>query len=143
MAHVRRIRPGGDFYLISHRNGKRVYTNLKTSDPAEAERERIEATALEKHMSWRDIDLSRYDSMPGRCRLSKQNYHLAARTMGILGASSQFDFLLKPYPRLTTLAELGRVKADSILYLLAAEICARQMPSKQAVRGIRKFSGTQ
>lgn len=138
----------GNFYLRTEYGGQRTFRNLRTNDPftAQAELSKARAEFLNRpwasgNIRWNRRDWERFSNLRGQSRVAKQGYALAARAMGILNDADRWAWLLKPVPRLTALAELGRVQMVEIMRLAADELCERKPLTKEAVRLLRKLRG--
>lgn len=141
-------RPFGNYYLSTNVGGKRAFRNLKTKDPAaaRAELERVRAEQSARpwptgNIRWQPEDWQKFSGLRGQTRVSMQSYALTAHAMGILSDAERWAWLLKPAPRTTTLAELGRIQNLEIMRLAADELCERKLCSKAEVAFLRNIRG--
>jgi hypothetical protein len=139
-------RPLGNWYLSTNASGVRSFQNLKTKDHSEAQQILVQVRAEQSgrpfangNLHWSKADYEKFTNFRGRSRVSKQSYACATNAMQLLSDEKRFGFLLKPIPRITTLAQLGRIQSAEIMRLAADEICERKMPSKAAIAFLRQL----
>lgn len=126
--------------------GRQRSRSLKTTDMAEALKAKHaeEATHVYRPhkgvINWRVINLGRYAGTSARSTTARQKAFLAECAIGVLADDQQrFDWLLRPMPRLTILAELGRLAyAPEVLKHLAAQICGLKLGCEAAGAWLRK-----
>ena len=88
---------------------------------------------------WQSQDLAQFTGMPGQSRVAKENYARAARAMGILTDEERWAWLLKPTPKITALAALGRLQMEEMMRMAADEACERKMTYRETVAFVRKI----
>ena len=151
MAWIEQHYPGANFYLRRRSLQGQLCKNLKTRDRAEAELALDRALAEERQtphpsgrLKWDPHDWQQFTNMRGQSMAQKMDYALATRTLQILEPfGARYAFLLKPVPRIATLAALGRISERQIILLCADEISERRMQTKPACRLLRRLRGAE
>ena len=145
---LQRNGPAGNFYLRSCYGGEKTFRNLHTADPDVAQAELLRARAeftrcpsASGNIRWTPEQYEQFGDLPGKSRVQKQNYACAARAIGLLGEDPKFDWLLKPTPKTTILAQLGRVEEEHRLLLIAEAVCLQRPRTLKAVKAIRVMRG--
>jgi hypothetical protein len=151
LAWIEQPHPGANFYLRRRSQRGQLSVNLKTRDRAEAERELARALAEERlsphpsgRLKWNPHDWQQFKTLRGQSMQQKMDYALCVRTLQLLEPyGDRYGFLLKPVPRVSTLAALGRVSEPQIILLCAQEICELRLQTKPAIRLLRRLRGVE
>ena len=147
MASIYRGKSKGNwFYLESDAGGIHVHRPLKTKSRAVAERELARVRAEEKKLPypsgrirWQPQDLEQFAHMPSQSRVARQNYACAARAMAVLSDLERWAWLLKPTPKITALAPIGRLPLEELMRMAADEVCEKRMTYRAAVAFVRRL----